>query len=135
MEIALAKGVGCELGARYVLAGSVGGAIPRSIPAEALAPNAMMGPHVGPDAIEPIARYDGEFLSSLPVLSSVASGATIGGNQGESGGKSWIRRRIGAGQSLDRDLGVGKKSVGCSWYRTGPWGSARRWRVGGLRGR
>ncbi len=38
------------------------------------------------DAIKPNAEHDGEFLSSLLVLSSIATRATIGGNQEESFG-------------------------------------------------
>ena len=62
------------------------------------------------DAIKPIAEHDGEFLSNLLVLSLIASCAKIGGNQEESFGVSWMRFRIGVGQSIDRILRVGNLS-------------------------
>ncbi len=57
-----------------------------------------------------MAEHDGEFLSSLLVLSSIASLSIIVGNQGESFGQSWMRFRIGVGQSIDRIFRVGNQS-------------------------
>jgi len=62
------------------------------------------------DAIKPITEQDGEFLSNPLVLSSIVSCAKIGGNQEESFGQSWMGFRIGAGQCIDRILGVGNHS-------------------------
>ncbi len=50
------------------------------------------------------------FLSSLLVLSSIASCAKIGDNQEESFGQSWMKFRIAIGQSIDRIIRVGKQS-------------------------
>jgi hypothetical protein len=61
-------------------------------------------------AIKLIAEHDGRFLSSLLLLSSIASRSIIVGNQDESFGKSRMRFRIGAGQSIDRVLRVGNQS-------------------------
>ena len=46
-------------GPAVMVAGIVGGAIPRSIPAKALAPNAMMGRHVDPEENQSNQRPDG----------------------------------------------------------------------------
>jgi hypothetical protein len=67
-----------------------------------------------------------EFLSSLLVLSLIASCASIGGNQDESLGQSWMRFRIGVGQSIDRILRGGNLS------RSGQCVSNRAWGLGPL---
>ena len=78
---------------------------------------------------DPKRKWDerhGEFLSSLLVLSLIASCAKIGGSQEESFGQSWMRFRIEVGQNIDRILRVGNLS------RCGQCVSNRAWGLGPL---
>jgi hypothetical protein len=72
------------------------------------------------DATKPVAEREGEFLSSLPVLSSITSHSNIADNQEGSIGRSCTRLRIGVGQCINQIHQVGEQSrCGHRWVQVG----------------